>query len=237
MIRLGIEVPVGFVEQFKRDAIQRIERAAMVATDRAAKGAQTQMRLEMRGKGLGNLGNAIGMVSDQKKGRVHRIGAEAFSASGYIYLRSKSPRTVGAIISYTEGADIRPVNSRWLWIPSEDIQRLVGSGKTRQRLTPALWSKYGLDAKVGPLVYLPQKSGPPLLIVRNVGVSLAGKKNSAKALTKSGRPRKGQIQRDFIVAFIAIPRTSRTQRVDLIAIANRWAGIVPDLFNEEMRKG
>lgn len=237
MIDFDIEVPTAFVEQFKRQSIQRIERAALVATDKATRGAQGQMRLEMRGKGLGGLGNALGRTSDLDKGRVYRRGAEAFDASGVIYLRSQSPRTVGAIISYTEGADIRPVNGRWLWIPTDDIQRLVGKGKSRQRLTPALWSKYGLDAKIGPLVFLPQKGKPPVFIVRNIGVSLAGKKHSAKSLTKSGRPRKGQIQREFVVAFYAIPRTSRAQRVDLIAIARRWAGIVPDLFNEEMQKG
>lgn len=234
---MDVDIPTGFVDQFRRRSIQRIERAAMVATDKASRGALVQQRMEMRSRGLGILGNALGQTSDLKKGKVRRRGPEEFETSGVIFLRSKSERTVGAIKSYTEGADIHPVKGRWLWVPTDEIQRLVGSGKTRRRLTPALWSQYGLDTKVGPLVYLPQKGKPPLLIVRNVGVSISGKRHSAKSLTRSGRPRKGQAVKSFIVAFIAIPRTTRIRRVDLIAIANRWAGIVPDLFNEEMRKG
>ncbi len=237
MIDASLEIQTPFVDEIRRDSIQRIERAAMVGTDKAAKGALGQIRLEMRGRQLGGLGNALGMFSDLKKGHVFRRGAEAFSASAGIYLRSRSERTIGAIISYTEGATITARNGRWLWIATDDVQRLVGSGSERRRLTPALWKSRGLDSKIGPLVPIRGINGFPLLVVKNVGVSLAGKKRSVKGLKKNGQPRKGQFARELVVAFYAIPRTSREKRVDLIQIASRWAGVAADYINEELRKG
>jgi hypothetical protein len=240
MLRSSVEIPQPFVDEFKRGASQRVERAAMVATDVAMRRALAQIRVEMRGKGLGNLGNALGLFSDLEKGQVFRRGGEAFSASAGIYLRNKSERTEGAMTAYTEGAEITPVRGRWLWIATDEIQRFVGGGKGRgrgKRITPALWKQNGLDSKIGPLVAIKGINGFPLLVVQNVGVSAAGKKNSVKGLTKAGRARKGQVERSMVVAFYAIPRTSRAQRVDLIQIASRWASIVPDLFNEEMQKG
>lgn len=240
MFRAQVEIPQPFVDDFRRAATQRIERAAMEATHTAMRRGLDQIRAEMRGKGLGNLGNALGLFSDKEKGQVFRRGGDAFSASAGIYLRNKSERTEGAMTAYTEGAQIAPVRGRWLWIATEEIQRFVGGGAGRgrgKRITPALWRQNGLDAKIGPLVPIRGINGFPLLIVQNVGISAAGKKNSVRGLTKSGRPRKGQVERSMVVAFYAIPRTARAQRVDLIAIASRWASLVPDLFDEEMQKG
>ena len=234
---MSADIPEPFVDEFRRSAIQTIERAALVATHKAARGALGQIRAEMKSRELAGLSNALGSFSDFDKGRVYRQGAEAFSASAGIYLRSKSERTVGAIISYTEGATITPTNSRWLWFPTEEIQRFVGSKSTRRRLTPGLWKQRGLDAKIGPLIPIRGINGYPLLILKNVGVSLAGKKRSVKGLKKNGQPRKGQVAKEFIVAFIGIPNTRRARRVDLIAIAQRWASLVPDYFAEEMQKG
>ncbi len=240
MLRAQVDIPKPFVDEFRRGAIQRVERAAMEATHTAMRRALDQTRVEMRGRGLGGLGGALGLFSDKEKGTVFRRGGDAFSASAGIYLRNKSERTAGAMTAYTEGAEIAPVRGRWLWIATEEIQRFVGGGAGRgrgKRITPALWRQNGLDSKIGRLVPIKGVNGFPLLIVQNVGVSAAGKKNSARGLTKSGRPRKGQIEKSMIVAFYAIPRTSRAARVDLIAIASRWASIVPTLFNEEMQKG
>ena len=82
-----------------------MERAALIATDQAARTALSTLRAQMAGAGLGRLGNAITSTSDLRmSGRVHRRGTEGFSASGIIHLRTANERTVGAIISYTEGA-------------------------------------------------------------------------------------------------------------------------------------
>lgn len=208
---------------------ERVERAMMVATDRASKDGLRVIRERLPGR----LGNAIGHFSDLKKGKVFREGS-ASSASGGIALRSKSERTVGAIISYTEGAQILPKKGRWLWIATDQIQRLAGSGRNRRRVTPAIYQSMGLDQKIGPLKLIRPRGRPPLLIVDNIGVT-PGKSRSARSLTQRGLPRKGQVNVG-IVAFYAIPRTQRTRVVDPAAVMRAEADKVPAYVADELRK-
>lgn len=191
------------------------EQLALEVSDRAARRGLRAIRNDMAGAGLGKLGNAIAATSDKEKGRgVYRIG-DISRASGIIYIRSKSPRTVGAIISYTEGAEIAAKNrSGYMWYPTENAQRVIGRGAQRARLTPALWKERGLDRKIGPLIRLRSASGNPVLAVRNVGVGqVAGGRTRARGLTKSGRPRKGDTLAELVVMFIGIRSTSRAARV------------------------
>lgn len=207
----------------------RVERAMMVATDKASKDGLNAVR----GRLPGRLGNAIGQFSDLKKGQVFRQGSLS-SASGGIALRSKSERTVGAIISYTQGATILPKKGRWLWIATDQIQRLVGKGRNRRRVTPALYQEMGLDQKIGPLRMIRPRGRPPLLIVDNIGVT-PGRSRSARSLTKRGSTRKGQVNVG-IVAFYAIPRTQRSRVVDPAAVMRAEAGKVAAYIAEELRK-
>ena len=208
---------------------RRLETAALIATDEAARMAQMQIRTQMNGAKLGRLGQAIGQTSDMQKGRIHRTG-NGWSASGVVYVRSKSERTLGAIEAYTRGVDIRPVRGRWLWIPTDEIPRV----SKRERLTPALWQRNGLDRKIGPLVTIRSVNGRPLMVVKNVGVSATGAKRSVKGLTKRGAARKGQRVKEFVVAFIGIPRTARAARVDVTAIMRDVQSDLPRLFNDAL---
>jgi hypothetical protein len=215
-----------------------LQRALLAATARGADRLKSRLRRDMQSAGLGRLGNAIGTTSDQADGRgVHDLGGGDFSAWGLVGVRSRSPRTRGAIEAYVGGAEITPKRGRWLWVPTDQVQRLAGGGKGRQRLTPGNWSSSGMDAKVGRLELIRSVDGRPLLIVRNVGVSAEGKRRSARSLTKSGRARKGQIRKEFIVAFIAIPRTARAARIDVSAIHAAVMAELPGLIASELRKG
>lgn len=109
----------------------------------------------MASAGLGRLGAVVDSGSDlQKRGAVRASGI-GFSASGWVFVRSKSPRTRGAIEAYTEGAEITPRAGRWLWIPTDDIPARAGGKK----ITPANWEKSGLDKKIGPLVTIKSANG------------------------------------------------------------------------------
>lgn len=230
--RLFADNYLGRYRGIQRLAERRIEAAALLATDRMARAGLARIRQDMAGAGLGRLGNALGATSDLAQGRgVHRRGG-GWSASGVIFLRSKSPRTIGAMVSYTQGAEITPVRSRWLWIPTDAIPRVTG----RYRMTPALWQKNGFNTKIGPLVRIKGPKDNPLLIVRQVGVNAAGKSRSAKSLTKRGLPRKGQVRRDFIVAFVGIPRTSRRARVNLTTIVQNEMQQMPQFFRQAMER-
>lgn len=217
---LGIEIPSGGFDAPRRDLRRLAEQLALDVSDRAATRAKNAIRSDMAGAKLGKLGQAVDATSDKAKGRGVNRDGDVVRASGIVYIRSKSPRTVGAIISYTEGADILPVKGRWLWFPTDNAQRVVGTGKNRTRLTPALWKERGLDRKIGPLIRLKSVNGNPILAVKSVGVSAVGARGGRpRRLLKSGRPSKGDRVAELVVMFIGIPRTSRQARIDVTARA------------------
>lgn len=222
----------GSLNDYLRFMVERAESAALKSTDRAAKTAKARIRTEMGSARLGTLGNAFAAKSDLDRGgiQVRYGGNGGFAASGIVYVRTKSERTLGAIQAYTEGADIRPVRSRWLWIATDNIPRVTG----RYRMTPELWVKNGFDQKIGPLVVVRSVNGYPLLVVKNVGLSAAGSRRLAKSLTKRGMPRKGRIEKQFVVAFIGIPFTSRAARVDVQNIIDEVRAELPRMFIEAL---
>lgn len=216
---------------YYRRAEQRMERAALIATDRARLIGLERLRTRMQAAGLGRLGNGLGSTSDLVQGRgVHRYSGGGFSASGVIYIRSGSDRTRGALEAYTQGAEIRPVRSRWLWIATDEIPARAG----RKRMTPGLYRQSGLEARIGPLVFVRSVNGKPLLIVKDASVSAAGIPGRARSLTKRGKLRKGQAAKQFIVAFIGIPRTSRAARIDAMAILRSVQAELPQLYAQAM---
>ena len=222
--------PRSAFDNFERQTRARLEAAALNATHIAAGRAYKMIRAEMTSASLGRLGNAIGSGSDlQKRGVVRKSGI-GFTASGWVHIRSKSERTIGTIESYTQGAEISPRNSRWLWIPTDDIPSRAG----RVKITPGNWDKFGLDKRIGPLVVVRSVNGWPLLVVKGASVSLSRKARSAKSLRKDGGLRKGQVARDFIVAFVAIPRTSRRARVDVPAIMREAQASLPTLIRQQL---
>lgn len=223
-------------EAFRAFNEARLQRAMLAGTHRAAQRLKTRVRTDMQAAGLGRLGNAIDASSDQERGRGVHPQPRGFSASGMLFVRSGSERTRGAIEAYTAAANIRPQRGRWLWIPSDDIKRVVGKGTERRRLTPGNWSASGMDRRVGPLVLVRSVNGNPLLVVKDASVSLSGKRDSAKGRTKTGKLRKGQTARDFLVAFIGIPSTSRAARIDIAALHQQAMAVLPDLIATELRR-
>lgn len=231
-LRARIEKPdFALVDSNITYAEQRIMFAARRATDIEARKVALEVRSQMAATKLGRMGNAIGSSSDLTKNRYHRT-PRGFSVSGNVHIRSRSERSVGAIISYTEGAEITPRNGRWLWIATDEIPKFAG----KERMTPALYRKMGFEQRIGPLVVVKSINGNPLLVAKNISVSEGGKSRSARALTKSGRPRKGQRAKEFVVAFIGIPRTSRAARVSVSAIMQQALDRLPNTFETELRK-
>ncbi|MBB3862216.1 hypothetical protein GGQ88_003514 [Novosphingobium hassiacum] len=212
---------------------RRLELAALEATDQAAKLALRSIRAAMQGAGLGRLGNGLGSASDLSSGRgIHRRGADAWSASGVVFVRSRSARTRGAIEAYTGGADIRPTQGRWLWIATDQIPSKAG----RFAITPELYVKTGLEQRIGKLIFLKSVNGRPLLAVENVGVAITGQSRSARSLKRNGTARKGQIAKQLVIAFVGIPRTSRAARVDVQSIMRAVQADLPRLAAQALEK-
>lgn len=226
----------GPYREFSLSIDRTLELAALEATDKAARIAVRSIREAFESAALGRLGNALGAASDLSSGRgVHRKG-DGFSASGIVFVRSRSERTRGAIEAYTGGADIKPIRGRWLWVPTDDLQRVAGGKGRRKRITPENWDNLGLNTRIGPLVLMRSVNGSPLLAVEGAGVSLTGAKGSARSLKKNGQARRGQVKRELLVCFIAIPRTSRAARVNVNSIISGVQADLPRLFAEAFER-
>lgn len=231
MPRLSLSYGTGFsLGPFQKNMLQKMARGAQIATDRAATGATADIRTAMRGQRLGGLANAIKQTSDLKKGRVKLTGDGGFSVSGVVYAQIRSERTKGALIAYTEGAQIVPNKGRWLAIATSEIPRLVG----RNRMTPALYVEKGFEQRIGPLRFVKtHRANVAYLVAESVSTS-PYRSGSAKRLPKSGRVRGGR-QHVGIVAFVLIKQTKRTKRVEPLQIAAKWQGRIPRLWEQALR--
>ena len=222
--------PRSAFDGFESNSLGRLQGAALNATDTARRSALSSLRGQMSSAGLGRLGNALGSGSDAEKYGQVRVLGRGWSASGWLFVRSRSERTVGTIESYTQGAEILPRRGRWLWIATDEIPARSG----RFKMTPARYNQSGLAASIGPLVFIRSVNGNPLLVVQGASVSESGRSRSAKSRMKRGGLRKGQVAKEFIVAFIGIPRTSRRARVDVQAILRQAQQSLPALINQHL---
>jgi hypothetical protein len=209
-----------------------LERAALVATDRASRDAQEGVRTSMRSQRLGNLGNAIKQTSDRKKRRIHRKGEMGFSASGIVYVGTKNERTRGALASYLDGpVNITPKSGRkWLAIATNEIPKRVG----RYRMTPERYRASGLESRIGELQFIPtSRANVAYLVAKHVTTNPL-RSGSARRLPKNGRARAGRAEVG-IVAFVLIRATRREKRVDVAEIARKFQQRIIPYMSEELR--
>ncbi|BAI95838.1 hypothetical protein Sj15T_01770 [Sphingobium sp. TA15] len=220
--------------ELERQIREKAESALLKASHQGGKIAVGRIQGAMARAGLGRLGNAVEASSDlEKGGRLHRSSAREVSASSAVHLKSRNERTVGAIEAYTRGANIRPRNARWLWIPSPELQRRVKGGG---RVEPSNWKSSGLEQRIGPLVQIPGKhSGEVLLIVPAVTVATSGKARPRR-LPKRGGVRPGRELRENFIAFTGIRSTSRQARVDPLQIIDDVRAELPTLLARELEK-
>jgi hypothetical protein len=85
-------------------------------------------------------------------------------------------------------------------------------------MTPARYNAGGYASRIGPLEFMPGRNGgEALLIVRNVTTDRFGR-GRARRLPRRGGIGGSRERKDFIVAFVGIRRTARSQRVNPVAI-------------------
>lgn len=204
---------------------REIRRAAIDATDRASREGVIELRAKMRSAGLGRLGNAVGQTSLKRKS-----GSSSDTPYGVWFARGGDESQGGGTLeAYSRGTKIRPKSGNgWLWIPTRAVQRIIGRGRQRRRLTPALWIGSSLEQSVGKLEFRPISSNRAVLVIKRV--SLSPKTGRAKALGP-GRTRT-RIPVKEVIAFVGIRFTSRIQRFDKDAVAAGYSRRVPTYMTE-----
>ena len=229
MINVEITIGSGDLDRAKGVSIQRIQGAMLYASDKAAGNVLRKIRAS---GAIGKFGNVLQKTSDKDKGQVFKRGGGKFSASGVISLRKKGERTEGALESLTQPrTDILPKKTPWLWFPTAElgIKRIRG-----KKPTPALYRAAGFTSRIGPLIQISGSSpNEALLIVRNVQVRQVGRGRPLRG-SRTGVPRAGRENKEFIVAFIGIKKTTRTQKINVPQIVRNEVDNISTYLSERL---
>jgi hypothetical protein len=232
------DLKIDISDPFRRAAVARVKGAALYATDKAIRVAHRQTKAQVIEVGLGRLRGLVAVTSDLEKGTFKQLPGDGFKVSGIMYQKKRSERLDGIFESYGRGAVITPKKGGYLWFPTDEIKRLGGPRGGRFRLQPSNWKAAGLEQRIGKLFFIPgAHRGERLAIVKNVGVNAAGRSRSARSLKRNGQPRKGDVQRESIVAFIGIKQTVRYQRFDAEQNRSEASRFTEQYFNQGLRRG
>jgi hypothetical protein len=189
-------------------------------------GATAGMLLEMRqnvaAAGFGRrLPNALGA-------RVYPEGRASLGAAGIVFARGSGASTI--FEAFEEGAEITGKYGTWIAIPNKKSLPVLARG---QRATPAsIQAYYGR-----PLRYVAPRNVRPggkvgLLVMDAVVQGRArGFKNATRRRLADGRTRASAVM------FFLVPRATLRKRLDLSAIAEKWAGRTSDLIASQLPEG
>lgn len=202
------------------------DRAARDVTDIAIQKAHRHLQAKMRSVGLGRLDRAVGWTSAKRKAQRDK------TPYGVIYAKGGDDSLAGgALEAYSRGTTIAAKhffwgrNGPWLAITAPAAPKYVSVGGKRRRLTPGLWRRTGMDARIGELKFVQLTPSKALLVVRNVSIS--PKTGQAKRLGARA-PRTRIVAKGNTVVFILIRVTRRARRFDKDEIIGFYARRVPD---------
>lgn len=203
---------------------QDLRQASIIATDKAARRAQTSLKRVMRTAGLGRLGNAVGSTSTLRKD--DRSGRTPY---GVIFARGGDDSLAGgALEAYSQGVTIRAQQKQWLAFQTDALPRRIG----RYRTTPERYNSSSLVQSIGKLRFKPGGPDRAYLVVDKV--SLSPKNGRAKKLGPR-KPRTRIVPDKEVVAFVLIRVTRRGRRFDKDVVIGQEASRMPDDLATAMR--
>jgi len=215
--------------------LKRLSSAVARGVDDTVRNTVTDTRAKMVGAGLGKLSRAVRYTSDVKKRRVPDIGdgRSRWRVGGAMFAPGRSERTQGALAAYSQAnTTIVPRRGRWLAFATDEIPQRVG----RYKMTPALYEAGGFDRKIGELEFIQSKKpNEAFLIARDVQVNAQRGFGQARRLPRHGKARQGKKAVGFIVAFILIRVTRRSQRFNPKAIMRNQVAQLPRRIRSNLR--
>ncbi len=199
------------------DAARCVTRAMREATD----GLKSDLRADVVDAGLGR------RLANTWRGKTFPESGASIEAAAFVW--SKAPNIVDA---FDRGVTIRSRHGFWLAIPTPaaGATGLAATG-ARRRITPG-----GFERRTGMrLRFVYRRGRPSLLVADNARLSKSG-----LARPNTGRKRGGAVYtrlsgRSTVVVFILVPQVTLRKRLDIDAIAMRWAERVPGLIASNWR--
>jgi hypothetical protein len=193
-----------------------IERALATGTRDAGRGLKAELRRQVASAGLGQrLANSW---------RDRHYPNQKLDASSLVY--TKAPQIIRA---FDEGAVIRSRRGRFLAIPAENAPR---EGTDGRRIRLSTFPEH----RFGPLRFVPRPSGPSLLVVDGLRVSVSRKTGELRGFRRATeRARRSGQGLTTVVMFLLVPQVKLRKRLDVARAAEHWSGQLPALIEQQLR--
>jgi|SRR5579884_475592 len=193
-----------------------IARSVTAAMRQVTEGLKVDLRADVVDAGLGQ------RLANTWRGKTYPEGGVSLEAASFVW--SKAPNIVDA---FDRGVTIRSRHGFWLAIPTPaaGATGLAATG-ARRRITPGGWERRtGMRLR---FVY--RRGRPSLLIADNARLSRSGLARPNTGRTRGGAVYTRLAGRSTVVVFILVPQVTLRKRLDIDAIAMRWAERVPGLI-------
>lgn len=190
-----------------------IARSVTSAMREVTEGLKSDLRADVIGAGLGQ------RLANTWRGKTFPESGASIEAASFVW--SKAP---GIVDAFDRGVTIKSSRGFFLAIPTPaaGLKGLSPEGAKR-RITPG-----GFERRTGMrLRFVYRRGQPSLLVADNARLSKKGLARPNIGRTKSGAQFTRLSGRATVVVFILVPQVTLRKRLDVEAIAGRWAARVP----------
>jgi hypothetical protein len=196
--------------------LRDIEHAVATGTRDAGRGLKTELRRQVASTGLGQrLANSW---------RERHYLNQKLDAASLVY--TKAPQIIRA---FDEGAVIRSGRGRFLAIPTGNAPR---KGTDGRRIRPSTFPEH----RFGPLRFVPQPSGPSLLVVDGLRAWFSRKTGQLRGFRRATeRARRSGQGLTTVVMFLLVPEVKLSKWLDVARAAEHWSAQLPALIEQQLR--
>lgn len=196
-------------------------RSVTGAMREVTEGLKSDLRADVVDGGLGQ------RLANTWRGKTYPEGAVSLEAASFVW--SKAPNIVDA---FDRGVTIKSSRGFWLAIPTPaaGVKGISTTGAMK-RITPGGWERRtGMRLR---FVY--RRGRPSLLVADNARLSKKGLARPNIGRARGGAQFTRLKGRSTVVVFILVPQVTLRKRLDITAIAQRWADRVPTVIASRWR--
>lgn len=227
MLRLKASI-IGDIVGDVNKYVFALQRASTNGLKDASNGLKRDLRADIIAAGLGQqLSNSWRNNKPGQPIAVYPQGRYSMNAAAIVW--SNAPHIIEG---YDKGGMVRARGSKYLAVPLPMAQKILGTGKKRQRITPTLWEqKTGLK-----LVVVQRKGKNPILVARGVRISKSGRirRLTERKATKTMGPRINLAGLAEAPMFVLVPHIQLRKRLDVKRTADKWGVQIPRLIDQRL---
>ncbi|MDO8606855.1 MAG: DUF6441 family protein [Phaeospirillum sp.] len=203
----------GDLRKIMAEEIKDAEDAVTAGMRQAADGLKADLRRQVTEAGMGQ------RLANTWRAELYPKGSKSIKAAGFVFTRAPT-----IIRAFDQGAVIKSKHGFWLAIPTP----AAGTGARGKRMTPGLWEQMHGSR----LRFIYRRGAPSLLVAENMRARTGKRGGFAKGSASALRSGRGLAT---VVMFILVPQVSLRKRLDVNAVAERWASALPELIVRNWR--